>query len=70
LTESMVKKFVPQIGLRSKIFKKIEELKYTARNSYNGQTNLRDQDMVTLCKPKWPNSNAIKYNRWYKCIKF
>jgi hypothetical protein len=26
--------------------------------------------MVTLCKPKWPNSNAIKYNRWYKCIKF
>lgn len=44
LTESMVKELVPLIGSRSKILKKIEELKSTNRNVYNGQNTLSDQD--------------------------
>lgn len=40
----MVKELVPQVGSRSKIFKKIEELKSTNRNSYSGQNTLSDQD--------------------------
>jgi len=44
LTESMVKELVPQMGSRSKIFKKIEELKSTNRNLKNAQNTLSDQD--------------------------
>ncbi|KAE9530469.1 hypothetical protein AGLY_010931 [Aphis glycines] len=40
----MVKELVPLIGSRSKILKKIEELKSTNRNVYNGQNTLSDQD--------------------------
>jgi len=40
----MVKELVPQMGSRSKIFKKISELKSTNRNLYNGQNTLSDQD--------------------------
>lgn len=39
----MVKELVPLIGSRSKIFKKIEELK-SGKNVYSGQNILNDQD--------------------------
>jgi len=40
----MVKELVPQMGSRYTIFKKIEELKSTSRNLYNGQNTFSDQD--------------------------